>query len=361
MPTARQSLPVPSRPRRALLPFLLAACVLLAGCASLSGADPTASATPTDSPPPDAPSATRPPGVSASGVDDPAALAAAHRRATADAGFVLVARTTVRQRGPPVLDGPDNRTRTVRVVAAPGLARYRERRRTLDADGCLAVDRWSNGSVATRRRVATSGSTAADSTGDAAGDDPTAGSGDADRRVDYGPAPPTAAAPDLTLASVLERTLPRADYALVAVRTVANGSDDGTAGRRYVLSADDYVPRSDEAVEADRIGLSSRLVVDGRGRVRALQATVVRNEWTKWGQSRRVRSVSYRLVAVGVGPAAVPRPTWLGAARDADGLRRAAGDGTPRPRSSPTPDPPTGPLAPLGEPNETACVAADGR
>jgi hypothetical protein len=372
MPTARRSpAPAPVLPR-ALLACALAACVILAGCGSVTGG-PSTAAPAADRPPsaasasPSAPG-TPPPGVSASGLENASALAAAHRRAAAAEGVVLVARTTVRRHGPPVLDGPENRTRTRRAVAAPGLERYRERRRTVDADGCLAVDRWANGSTAARRSVRA----AAPVVGTAA--DPDRG-GDDGPLVDYGPAPSTAAAAELSRAGLVERTLARAASALdlVSVRPAANGSRAGAAtARRYVLSTDGSGPERDGDVEADRIGRSVRVVVDARGRVRALQSTVVRTEWTKWGATRRVRSVSYRVVATGVAPGRVPRPRWLDAARDAGALDRAAaadptdarggsddeggastGAGVPAGRATATP--PTGPPAPLDDRDATAC------
>jgi hypothetical protein len=263
-------------------------------------------------------------------VTNATALVAAHRRATVADGFVLVARTSVRLRGPPVFDG-SNRSRVVGVVATPGLDRYRVRRRARDVDGCLATDRWSNGSAAAHRRVEASApdvrASGADGVRTRTG---AASDGGVDRRVDY-PAPtPAALAPaTATLATLVERATRKADYDLVAVRE-AVGSDRDGAGRRYVLSADDYVPGR-EQVEADRVGLSSRLVVDGRGRIRALRTTVVRSEHTTWGQSRRVAHWSYRLVAVGIGPASVPRPAWLDAARTADAVAGPDDGGTASP------------------------------
>ena len=368
MPTARRSpapAPAPALPR-ALLACALAACVILAGCGSVT--DGGASTAAADRPPSAAASAspstpgTPPPGVSASGLENASALAVAHRRGVAAEGVVVVARTTVRRHGPPVLDGPENRTRTRHAVATPGLERYRERRRTVDADGCLAVDRWASGSTAARRTVRA---------------DPDRG-GDDGPRVDYGPAPSTAAAAELSGAGLVERTLARAASALdlVSVRPAANGSRAGAATtRRYVLSTDGSGPERDGDVEADRIGRSVRVVVDARGRVRALQSTVVRTEWTKWGATRRVRSVSYRVVATGLDGRGVPRPRWLDAARDAGALRPSAGDDTSEERgtdggastvagdgratATATTTPSTGPPAPLGDPAPTACDRPD--
>jgi hypothetical protein len=222
----------------------------------------------------------------------------------------FVASTTTRGRGPPVVDGPPNRTRALRAVVAGGGDRFRVRQRVLTDDGCKVVDRWSNGStVLTRQRRADAPTVTDGGVGTVAGDGAGRPGGDAradtTRRSLSSVAAPTSAA-------AIERMLARGNYTLAAVQS-------GDSGRRFVLVADEYVPGPDGAVEADRVGMSARAVVDASGRVRSLQATVVRTEWSRLGTTRRVRSVSYRAVAVGVGPGTVPQPEWLAAEADGGG------------------------------------------
>jgi predicted small secreted protein len=306
--------------RRVVPVVVVIACVLLAGCASVLGPGAgTGAASTADGRP-------SPPGVDGDGLANASALLDAHRSALAASGFAVAVRVTNRSVGRTSLGPGGNRTVARRAVAAPGVVRYRDRRRTVTPSGCRAVDRWSNGSVGVRRSVLaprpnlTGGPSPGGRAPLAAGSDPT---------VAYRAASPTVPAAAATGTTRLGRPLRRGNYSLTAVR------GDATRTPRYVLVATGYVPGPDEAVEADRVGFDAAVVVDARGRVLRLQATTVRVERNAWGVSRRVHTVSYRLLATG--GTTVPRPEWLvaGGAGGAGGVGRPSTDVAGPPAPSP--------------------------
>jgi hypothetical protein len=233
--------------------------------------------------------------VSTDGVDDPAALLAANRRALLTDGFEIAVERSRRS----TLGNEAKRTR-VHVTAAPGAGRYRVQANWTSRIERGRSDTWA-GPNASREVVRTLWRTVDD---DAGGTGGAADTGDAFAGVEPRVTRTRRAVPtSLTYTRWVEPLLTRGDFGLATV--------ERRSGRRaYVYTADEYVPVAAERVEADQLGYDATLVVDEAGRIHSFRATVVRVETTSLGTRRTVASVAYRLV--GTGPEAQPvRPWWL--------------------------------------------------
>jgi hypothetical protein len=253
------------------------------------------------------PTTTFPPGTGPDGVTEPAALVTAHRRALLDDRFTLVAEQTRRSTGTAgTADGTSRRR--VRAAVDPDEGRYRVRTTWSSASERGRADEWAGGDAdrAIRRSRWRPVDPEATASGSASFADSSALEGTAPTYSTTRAADPAA----LTYTRWVEPLLARGSFSLAAVEEA-----DGDRRRRYVYTADEYVPAEGERVEADRLGYDATLVVDPSGRILSFRATVVRVETTTLGATRRVSGVTYRLVAAG-DPAVGPRrPAWVGADR----------------------------------------------
>jgi hypothetical protein len=310
----------------ALLVVAAGGVAVVAGPPFPSGSEPTAAAAGPDGSPASTGDATAtatatparsfPPGTGPDGIEDPTALVTAHRRALLDDRFRLVAERTRRSTGTAGTATGTTRRR-VRAAVAPDDGRYRVRSTWSSASERGRADEWAGPDA--DRAIKRSRWRPVDPATTASGSASLATSGDLEGTAPTYSTTPAAAPAALTYTRWIESLLARGSFALAALEEA-----DGTRGRRYVYTADEYVPADGERVEADRLGYDATLVVDARGRILSFRATVVRVETTTLGATRRVSGVSYRLVAAG-GPDAGPRrPAWVGTDRDGDGT--GAGD-----------------------------------
>lgn len=220
-----------------------------------------------------------PPGIAGGRLRNATVLAAAHAETLTWTGFVAVQRNDVRTHNA----DPSNATYRTVTTAASGLAVFHRREgRTNGSARWPTYERWANASAAVRRVV----------------DD-----GD----VGYDPAPLTRDAGTLTGATAIASHLQRGRYAV-------NGTTRVNGTTLLVLTADEYVPKPGERIEADELGYRGRVLVDADGVVHRVNVTVRRVERNKWGTHVVERTFSYRLADAG--GVRVPRPDWLAAASE---------------------------------------------
>lgn len=276
--------------------LLLAALVVLAGCAASAGqtastagvGTTTARTEPTDETATTTTATTTadlPPGVNATGLEDPAALVAAHRSALADTGFAFRFRANVSV-------GPASQWTVQRGTVEAGLSPlvvHSASVRELDGDLERTVtDLWADERtvvVRYRRANRTELRQFDRSGGNASLYDDT-----------WAHLPRADLDSQATLSWVLELALAVGEYDLVRTAT-----RDGH--RIAILRA------TDPAAASDFTDLNATLVVDTEGRVRSLSLTAtVEDE-----DAIRVR-YAFELTEVGNASVEVGRPRWVVAA-----------------------------------------------